>query len=55
MLGRAQDFYADIKAGPRAARATPITVLPGLSPFIGSTDARGQDPHDELNELTERA
>ena len=46
-IGNAQEFYADIKS--RAARIgrdrrTQLKVLPGISPFIGSTDARGAGP-----------
>ena len=40
---RAADFYGDIKARTKAAGRDPdgVLVLPGIVPFIGSTEARG--------------
>ncbi|GLK83903.1 LLM class flavin-dependent oxidoreductase [Ancylobacter defluvii] len=52
-LGSAQAFYADIKARASALGRRPehIKVLPGLSPFIGSTEAEAKALEDEFNEL----
>ncbi len=30
-----------------------VKVLPGISPFIGSTEAEARALHDEFNELTQ--
>ena len=40
-LASAQEFYADIKHRAKALGRDPgqILVLPGISPFIGSTEA----------------
>ncbi|NKX93921.1 LLM class flavin-dependent oxidoreductase [Sanguibacter hominis ATCC BAA-789] len=50
----AQAFYADIKSGAVSAGRRPqdVVILPGLSPFIGSTAAEAHDLEQELNELT---
>lgn len=50
----AQAFYADIKSGAISAGRRPddVVILPGLSPFIGSTAAEAHDLEQELNELT---
>lgn len=54
-LASAQDFYADIKA--RAAvfgrRPEHIKILPGLSPFIGGTEAEAKALEAEFNALTQ--
>lgn len=54
-LGSGQDFYADIKK--RAARLgrdpRQLLVLPGISPFIASTEAAARRLHEEFNELTQ--
>ncbi|TIN14018.1 MAG: LLM class flavin-dependent oxidoreductase, partial [Mesorhizobium sp.] len=54
-LGNAQEFYADIKARVKSVGRNPdhVKVLPGISPFIGSTEAEAQALHDEFNELTQ--
>ncbi|RWG13197.1 MAG: LLM class flavin-dependent oxidoreductase [Mesorhizobium sp.] len=54
-LGNAQEFYADIKARVRSVGRNPdhVKVLPGISPFIGSTEAEARALHDEFNELTQ--
>lgn len=54
-LASAQEFYTDLKN--RAARLGRdpggIKVLPGISPYLGSTEAEAQAVHRELNELTQ--
>ncbi|OAH12552.1 LLM class flavin-dependent oxidoreductase [Streptomyces jeddahensis] len=54
-LGSAQDFYADIKARAATLGRDPskVLVLPGISPFIGSTEAEARALYDEFNELTQ--
>ena len=54
-LGSAQRFYADIKDRTRALGRDGgrLKVLPGISPFIGSTMAEAQALHDEFNHLTQ--
>ncbi|MGX9147265.1 LLM class flavin-dependent oxidoreductase [Mesorhizobium sp. 128a] len=54
-LGNAQEFYADIKARVKSVGRNPdhVKVLPGISPFIGSTEAEARALHDEFNELTQ--
>ncbi|MDQ7260965.1 LLM class flavin-dependent oxidoreductase [Paracoccus sp. PS-1] len=56
-LASAQEFYADIKARARGVGRDPdhIKVLPGISPYIGSTTAEAQALHDEFNALTQPA
>ena len=56
-IGSAQEFYADIKsrAARRGRRPEQLKVLPGISPFIGSTTREAQDLHDEFNHLTQPA
>jgi FMN-dependent oxidoreductase (nitrilotriacetate monooxygenase family) len=50
---RAADFYADIKARARAAGRDPdgVIVLPGIVPYIGSTEAEARAIAQELDEL----
>ncbi len=52
-LRDAQEFYADVKARVTAAGRDPeqVLVLPGLSPFIGSTEAEARALQDELDDL----
>ncbi|MBS7544266.1 LLM class flavin-dependent oxidoreductase [Ancylobacter oerskovii] len=52
-LGSAQAFYADIKSRAVALGRRPehIKVLPGLSPFIGSTEAEAKALEEEFNDL----
>ncbi|KIF73059.1 monooxygenase [Streptomyces sp. 150FB] len=54
-LANGQEFYADIKARAGALGRDPdkILVLPGISPFIGSTEAEALRLHAEFNELTQ--
>ncbi|MFI8873869.1 LLM class flavin-dependent oxidoreductase [Streptomyces sp. NPDC055243] len=54
-LGNGQDFYADLKKRAAGAGRDPdkVLVLPGISPFIGSTEAEAHALHDEYNELTQ--
>ncbi|WP_295041990.1 LLM class flavin-dependent oxidoreductase [uncultured Paracoccus sp.] len=56
-LDSAQAFYADIKARARGVGRNPdhIRVLPGISPYIGSTEAEARALHDEFNALTQPA
>ena len=56
-IGSAQEFYADIKsrAARMGRRPEQLKVLPGISPFIGSTTREAQDLHDEFNHLTQPA
>ncbi|MFC7646816.1 LLM class flavin-dependent oxidoreductase [Streptosporangium lutulentum] len=53
--GNAREFYSDIKARVKAEGRDPdqLKVLPGISPFIGSTEAEARRLHDEFNELTQ--
>ena len=56
-LGSAQEFYRDIKTRARRHGRRPehVKVLPGLSPFIGSTTAEAEALHEEFNALTQPA
>ena len=56
-LENAQEFYSDIKARARAAGRDPgqLKVLPGISPFIGSTTAEARALEEEFNDLTQPA
>jgi len=51
----ARDFYADLKAlAGRAGRGPEqVLILPGLSPVIGSTEAKAQRLARELNDLSD--
>jgi FMN-dependent oxidoreductase (nitrilotriacetate monooxygenase family) len=53
-LGEAQAFYNDIKTRATALGrdASKISILPGLCPIIGSTEAEAKAMEQELNELT---
>lgn len=50
---RAADFYADIKRRARAAGRDPdgVVVLPGIVPFIGSTEEEARARADQFDEL----
>jgi len=50
---RAADFYGDIKARTRAAGRNPdaVLVLPGIVPFIGSTEAEAQELAKTFDDL----
>ncbi|MEV0112271.1 LLM class flavin-dependent oxidoreductase [Streptomyces sp. NPDC050844] len=54
-LGNGQDFYADLKKRVGQAGRDPekVLVLPGISPFIASTESGARALHDEFNELTQ--
>ncbi|MET8006504.1 LLM class flavin-dependent oxidoreductase [Nonomuraea glycinis] len=54
-LANARDFYADVKSRVKAAGRDPalVKVLPGISPFIGSTEAEALALREEFNELTQ--
>ncbi|GAA2416287.1 LLM class flavin-dependent oxidoreductase [Streptomyces glaucosporus] len=53
-LASGRAFYADLKARVAAAGRNPghVLVLPGISPFIGSTEAEARALHEEFDELT---
>ncbi|MCP2292507.1 LLM class flavin-dependent oxidoreductase [Nocardia amikacinitolerans] len=53
-LTDAQAFYADIKAKAREFGRDPgqVKILPGISPFIGDTEADAKRLEREFNELT---
>jgi FMN-dependent oxidoreductase (nitrilotriacetate monooxygenase family) len=53
-LGEAQAFYNDIKTRATALGrdASRISILPGLCPIIGSTEAEAKAIEQELNDLT---
>ncbi|WP_067847761.1 LLM class flavin-dependent oxidoreductase [Nocardia lijiangensis] len=53
-LTDAQAFYADIKAKAQEFGRDPgqVKILPGISPFIGDTEAEAQRLEREFNELT---
>jgi FMN-dependent oxidoreductase (nitrilotriacetate monooxygenase family) len=52
-LASAQEFYADIKRQARAFDRSPdqVKILPGISPFIASTQAEADRLQYEFNEL----
>jgi FMN-dependent oxidoreductase (nitrilotriacetate monooxygenase family) len=52
-LAEAQEFYADMKARARQLGRDPdeIKILPGLVPFVGSTEEEARSLEDELEEL----
>lgn len=54
-LASAQEFYADIKSRARAQGRDPgaLKVLPGISPFIGSTTREAEDLQQRFDELTQ--
>ncbi len=53
-LADARAFYADIKESAQAAGREPghVLVLPGISPYVGDTEAEARELFEELNELT---
>jgi FMN-dependent oxidoreductase (nitrilotriacetate monooxygenase family) len=53
-LADAQAFYADIKAKAVGFGRSPesVKILPGISPFIGDTEAEAKELYDEFNRLT---
>lgn len=51
-LEAAQSYYRDIKRRVRAAgRSDPVPIMPGLVPFVGSTEAEARAKQRELDEL----
>ncbi|MCU1567850.1 MAG: class flavin-dependent oxidoreductase [Pseudarthrobacter sp.] len=54
-LQSAQGFYADIKAQVAANGRNPdqLLVLPGISPYLGSTEAEARALKQEFDELTQ--
>lgn len=56
-LASAQAFYADIKTRAAALGRRPehIRILPGISPFLGSTQAEADQLEEEINELIQPA
>jgi FMN-dependent oxidoreductase (nitrilotriacetate monooxygenase family) len=54
-LESAQDFYADIKKRGASLGRDPsqIKILPGISPFIGSTEAEALRLKEEFDNLTQ--
>jgi len=54
-LENAQEFYSDIKKRARALGRHPdqIRILPGISPFIASTETEAIALQDEFNDLTQ--
>lgn len=49
-LDTAQEFYRDIKARAVAAGRNPdhVLVMPGVSPFVGRTEAEAREKYDRL-------
>ncbi|MGO3325989.1 LLM class flavin-dependent oxidoreductase [Gordonia sp. (in: high G+C Gram-positive bacteria)] len=56
-IGDAQAFYRDIKSKAARLGRNPdhVRILPGLSPFIGSTEEEARRLEQEFNELTNPA
>lgn len=56
-LADAQEYYADLKARAAALGRDPdrVLVLPGISPYLGSTEAEARALQRELDELTQPA
>ncbi|MFM7443384.1 MAG: LLM class flavin-dependent oxidoreductase, partial [Tabrizicola sp.] len=52
-LDTAQEFYRDIKARARSLGRNPdhILVMPGVSPFVGRTEAEAREKYDRLTSL----
>ncbi|MBM7458711.1 LLM class flavin-dependent oxidoreductase [Rhodococcus coprophilus] len=53
-ISDAQTFYTDIKSRAADAGRNPghVKILPGLSPFLGATEAEARELQQEFNELT---
>lgn len=53
-LGDAQAFYADVKAKTVSLGRDPehLKVLPGISPFLGDTEAEARELQEYVNSLT---
>ena len=56
-LESAQAFYSDVKSRASRLGRDPrqIKILPGISPYIGSTMKEAEEKHEELNSLTQPA
>lgn len=56
-LGSAQEFYSDIKTRAVALGRRPdhLRVLPGISPFLGSTEAEAKRLEEEIDDLIQPA
>lgn len=52
-LDTAQEFYRDVKARARAYGRDPshILIMPGVSPFVGRTEAEAREKYDRLTGL----
>ncbi len=52
-LDTAQEFYRDIKARARGLGRNPdhILVMPGVSPFVGRSEAEAREKYDRLTSL----
>lgn len=52
-LDTAQEFYRDIKARARGLGRNPdhVLIMPGVSPFVGRTEAEARERHDRLTSL----
>lgn len=52
-LETAQEFYRDIKVRARGLGRNPdhILIMPGVSPFIGRTEAEAREKYDQLTSL----
>lgn len=52
-LDTAQEFYRDIKARARGVGRNPdhILIMPGVSPFVGRTEAEAREKYDRLTGL----
>lgn len=54
-IASAQGFYADIKRQAEGLGRNPdhVKVLPGISPYIGSTEAEARQLHEAFNDLVQ--
>lgn len=52
-LDTAQEFYRDIKARARGLGRNPdhVLVMPGVSPFVGRTEAEAREKYERLTDL----
>lgn len=52
-IGTAQEFYADIKARVAGQGRDPdhVLIMPGVSPFVGRTEAEAREKYDRLTAL----
>jgi N-acetyl-S-(2-succino)cysteine monooxygenase len=50
-LGSAQEFYRDIKRRAKAFGRNPdhVLIMPGVSPFVGRSEAEARERYEELN------